>query len=62
MIMGVCGKKCDVYSRVVGYHRPTNNWNSGKKQEFRDRTTYDKSQELKDVETEVEQGKDEEEG
>ncbi len=23
--------KCEVYSRVVGYLRPVNQWNSGKK-------------------------------
>jgi ribonucleoside-triphosphate reductase len=32
--------KCDVYSRVVGYHRPTNAWNKGKKEEFADRTPF----------------------
>ena len=24
---------CEVYSRVVGYYRPVNNWNMGKRQE-----------------------------
>lgn len=27
----------EVYSRVVGYFRPVQNWNKGKKQEFWDR-------------------------
>ncbi len=27
----------EVYSRVVGYYRPVNNWNDGKKEEFKDR-------------------------
>lgn len=27
----------EVYSRVVGYFRPVQNWNKGKKQEFSDR-------------------------
>lgn len=27
----------EVYSRVVGYFRPVQNWNKGKKQEFHDR-------------------------
>ena len=31
---------CEVYSRVVGYLRPIQNWNEGKKQEFKDRQTY----------------------
>ena len=35
-----CGKKCEVYSRVVGYHRPVQNWNKGKKQEYNERQTY----------------------
>ncbi len=31
---------CEVYSRVVGYLRPVQAWNDGKKQEFRDRQTF----------------------
>jgi hypothetical protein len=31
---------CEVYSRVVGYFRPIQNWNEGKKQEFFDRKLY----------------------
>ena len=31
---------CEVYSRIVGYLRPVQNWNKGKKQEFKDRQTY----------------------
>ncbi len=30
----------EVYSRIVGYYRPVQNWNDGKKQEFQDRNTY----------------------
>jgi hypothetical protein len=30
-----CGKPTEVYSRVCGYHRPVNNWNKGKQEEFR---------------------------
>jgi hypothetical protein len=32
---------CEVYSRIVGYLRPVQDWNKGKQQEFRDRATYD---------------------
>ncbi len=32
---------CEVYSRVVGYLRPVNQWNKGKQQEFSDRKTFD---------------------
>ncbi len=35
-----CGKSCEVYSRVVGYYRPVQNWNEGKREEFRQRTTF----------------------
>jgi len=31
----------EVYSRVVGYYRPVSNWNNGKRQEFKERNTYD---------------------
>jgi anaerobic ribonucleoside-triphosphate reductase len=31
---------CEVYSRIVGYLRPVQNWNKGKQQEFEDRRTY----------------------
>jgi len=36
----VLGRKCEVYSRVVGYLRPVKQWNVGKKEEFKNRTTY----------------------
>ena len=31
---------CEVYSRVVGYFRPVQNWNDGKKEEFCARETF----------------------
>ncbi len=37
-----CGSKCEVYSRVVGYLRPVDQWNDGKQSEFRIRKTFDK--------------------
>jgi ribonucleoside-triphosphate reductase len=36
-----CGTDCEVYSRVVGYYRPVSNWNTGKKEEFRLRSTFE---------------------
>jgi len=33
--------KCEVYSRVVGYMRPVNQWNRGKQQEYYDRKLFD---------------------
>jgi ribonucleoside-triphosphate reductase len=35
------GSECEVYSRVVGYHSPANNWNEGKKEEFKNRETFE---------------------
>jgi len=32
--------RCEIYSRVVGYIRPTSQWNDGKAEEFRDRKTF----------------------
>ena len=31
---------CEVYSRIVGYLRPVQQWNLGKKQEFGERKEY----------------------
>ncbi len=30
----ICGQRCEVYSRIVGYFRPVQNWNEGKREEF----------------------------
>ena len=35
-----CNMRTEVYSRVVGYFRPVQNWNAGKKEEFADRKPY----------------------
>jgi len=35
-----CGEPCEIYSRVVGYIRPVNQWNEGKQSEFHARKTY----------------------
>jgi len=35
-----CDSVTEVYSRIVGYLRPVATWNDGKKQEYRERTTY----------------------
>jgi anaerobic ribonucleoside-triphosphate reductase len=39
----VCGARSEVYSRVVGYLRPVDQWNDGKQAEFAIRKTFDKS-------------------
>jgi len=35
-----CGRSCEVFSRVVGYLRPVQQWNIGKKEEFRRRKKF----------------------
>ena len=30
----------EVYSRIVGYLRPVQNWHQGKQQEFKERKTF----------------------
>jgi ribonucleoside-triphosphate reductase len=39
----VCSANCEVYSRIVGYLRPVDQWNDGKQAEFAIRRTYEKS-------------------
>ncbi len=34
--------RCEVYSRVVGFLSPLSQWNRGKKEEYKDRVTFDK--------------------
>ncbi|HJH27193.1 MAG TPA: hypothetical protein C5S37_10630 [Methanophagales archaeon] len=36
-----CGAETEVYSRVVGYLRPVNQWNRGKQEEFKNRKMFD---------------------
>lgn len=38
--------KCEVFSRVVGYMRPVQNWNEGKAEEFNDRKTFSSEYEV----------------
>lgn len=33
-------QRCEVYSRVVGYLRPVDQWHAGKQQEFHDRVAF----------------------
>jgi len=35
-----CGARCEVYSRVVGYLRPVDHWNEGKREEFDRRACF----------------------
>ena len=36
----VKGTKTEVYTRIVGYHRAVDNWNKGKKEEYKNRHEY----------------------
>ncbi|HNU96963.1 MAG TPA: anaerobic ribonucleoside-triphosphate reductase [Candidatus Portnoybacteria bacterium] len=33
-------KSCEVYSRIVGYIRPVQQWNKGKQQEYKERKEF----------------------
>lgn len=35
--------RCEVWSRVMGYHRPVSAWNAGKRQEHKDRKLFRES-------------------
>jgi ribonucleoside-triphosphate reductase len=35
-------QECTVFSRIVGYLRPVNQWNAGKQQEYKERALFDK--------------------
>ncbi len=47
MVKETCGRVCEVYSRVVGYYRPVENWNDGKQEEFSDRKYHNVRKHLK---------------
>ncbi len=38
-----CGQPAEVWSRVVGFYRPVQNWNKGKQQEFLERKIFNSS-------------------
>ena len=35
-----CGKDAEVWTRVVGFHRPVQAWNKGKQEEYKDRKEF----------------------
>jgi len=39
-------RKCEVYSRIVGYIRPLRQWHVGKKQEFKERKEFKDNYEI----------------
>ena len=38
--MNKCKAQTEVYSRVVGFFRPVQQWNKGKQEEFRQRRVF----------------------
>ncbi len=41
-----CGKETELWTRVVGFHRPVQAWNKGKKEEFKQRLEFSVSKSL----------------
>jgi anaerobic ribonucleoside-triphosphate reductase len=37
---------CEIYSRIVGYFRPVQSWNEGKREEFKDRVEFDEKKSM----------------
>ena len=35
-----CSRETEIYTRVVGYYRPVQTWNKGKRSEYQDREVY----------------------
>lgn len=40
---------CEVWTRVMGYHRPVSSFNKGKKSEFSERTAFAEGKSLADA-------------
>lgn len=40
MTCSSCNAPCEIWSRVVGYYRPVDQWNKGKQQEYQERVEY----------------------
>ncbi len=47
---GVCERQCEIFSRVVGYYRPVQSWNDGKREEFRNRKPFSEMKSLASME------------
>jgi len=45
----------ECYSRIVGYLRPIQNWNTAKQQEFHDRVTFNMEKALENPHPQVQQ-------
>jgi ribonucleoside-triphosphate reductase len=49
-----CSEETEVYARIVGYYRPVQNWNPGKKSEFSQRLVFDTEEREADI-TDIEE-------
>lgn len=43
-----CKEKVEVFSRVVGFYRPVQVWNEGKKEEFKCRVPFEVNKDVVD--------------
>lgn len=50
-----CGRDAEVWTRVVGFHRPVQAWNKGKQEEYKDRTEFEAASSLEILEVMVEE-------
>lgn len=50
-----CGRDAEVWTRVVGFHRPVQAWNKGKQEEYKDRTEFDATSSLETLEVMIEE-------
>ncbi len=48
-----CAQPCEIYTRVVGYLRPVDQWNKGKQAEYHDRSTIQPTSVTESVQTTV---------
>ncbi|SET67322.1 ribonucleoside-triphosphate reductase class III catalytic subunit [Natronincola peptidivorans] len=46
-ICPTCGSETEIWTRVVGFHRPVQAWNKGKREEYKDRKEFDCAVSLK---------------
>lgn len=37
----VKGTECEIYTRIVGYYRPVDKWNTGKRDEYNQRVEFE---------------------
>lgn len=44
-------QKCEVWTRVMGYHRPVSEFNKGKKEEFAERKCFTEEKAISKMET-----------